>query len=58
MEFLNKIPSSVYLILSLVLITTAIVILFLGKFTFAIVTLLLGIFSLVAWTFFGLFEDK
>jgi len=57
MEFLNKIPPNIYLIVSFVLITTAIFILFLGKFIFAILSLMLGIISLVAWTFFGLFED-
>jgi len=57
MEFLNKIPPNIYLIVSFVLITTAILILFLGKFIFAILSLMLGIISLVAWTFFGLFED-
>ncbi len=57
MEFLNKTPTNIYLILSLTLITTAIVSLFLGKFIFAVLSLIFGIFSLVAWTFFGLFED-
>jgi len=57
MEFLNKIPPNIYLLVSFVLITTAILILFLGKFIFAILSLMLGIISLVAWTFFGLFED-
>tara|TARA_B100000965_G_scaffold99424_1_gene81410 strand:+ start:51 stop:227 length:177 start_codon:yes stop_codon:yes gene_type:complete len=57
MEFLNKIPPNIYLLVSFVLITTAILILFLGKFIFAILSLMLGIISLMAWTFFGLFED-
>jgi len=58
MEFLKKISPIIYLIASLFFITTAIVILFLGKFIFAIISLVTGIISLVAWTFFGLFEDK
>tara|TARA_B100001113_G_scaffold336692_1_gene317229 strand:+ start:276 stop:452 length:177 start_codon:yes stop_codon:yes gene_type:complete len=57
MEFLNKIPPNIYLLVSFVSITTAILILFLGKFIFALLSLMLGIISLVAWTFFGLFED-
>ena len=57
MEFLNKIPPKIFLIASLILITTAILILYLGKFIFAIVSLVMGILSLIAWTFFGLFED-
>ena len=57
MQFLNKIPANVYLVVSIALITTAIVILFLGKFIFAIISLITGIISLVAWTFFGLFDD-
>ncbi len=57
MEFLKKIPSNIYLILSLIFITTAIAVLFLGKFTFAVIFLLIGLISLIAWTFFGLFEE-
>ena len=57
MESLKKIPSNVYLLASLILITTAIAILFLGKFIFSVITLIMGIVSLVAWTFFGLFEE-
>ena len=57
MDFLDKISPNIYLITSLLLITTAIVILFLGKFIFAILSLILGIISLVGWTFFGIFED-
>ena len=57
MDFLDKISPNIYLITSLLLITTAIVILFLGKFIFAILFLILGIISLVGWTFFGIFED-
>tara|TARA_B100000214_G_scaffold367804_1_gene338435 strand:+ start:655 stop:840 length:186 start_codon:yes stop_codon:yes gene_type:complete len=57
MEFLKKIPSNVYLIFSLIFITTAIAVLFLAKFIFAIVALVFGLISLVAWTFFGLFEE-
>jgi len=57
MEFLKKIPSNIYLIFSLILITTAIAVLFLGKFTFAIISLLIGLISLIAWTFLGLFEE-
>ena len=58
MSLLNKIPPYMYLLLSVILITVAIAILFLGKIIFAIGSLILGISSLVAWTFFGLFEDK
>ena len=58
MEFLKKkIPPSIYLILSLIFITTAIAVLFLGKFIFAIISLIIGLISLIAWTFFGLFEE-
>tara|TARA_Y100001968_G_C19393006_1_gene736668 strand:- start:436 stop:618 length:183 start_codon:yes stop_codon:yes gene_type:complete len=56
MEFLKKIPSNIYLILSLIFITTAIAVLFLEKFTFAIILMATGLISLIAWTFFGLFE--
>ena len=58
MDFSTKIPPEIYLILSLILITTSIVILFLGKFIFAILPLILGMISLVAWTFLGLFEAR
>tara|TARA_Y100001968_G_scaffold258995_1_gene246094 strand:+ start:51 stop:236 length:186 start_codon:yes stop_codon:yes gene_type:complete len=57
MEFLTKIPSNIYLIVSLIFITTAIVLLFLGKFLFVIVSLVIGLISLVAWTFLGLFDE-
>ena len=57
MEFLKKIPPNIYLIFSLILITTAIAILFLGKFIFAIISLIIGLILLIAWTFFGLFEE-
>ena len=57
MEFLKKIPPNIYLIFSLIFITTAIAVLFLGKFTFAIISLLIGLISLIGWTFFGLFEE-
>ena len=57
MEFLKKIHPNIYLIFSLIFITTAIAVLFLGKFTFAIVSFLIGLISLIAWTFFGLFEE-
>tara|TARA_Y100001968_G_scaffold260724_1_gene248386 strand:- start:4995 stop:5171 length:177 start_codon:yes stop_codon:yes gene_type:complete len=57
MQLLTKIPPNIYLIVSIVLITIAIVILFLGKFVFAIISLIMGIISLVAWTFFGLFDE-
>ena len=57
MEFLKKIPPNIYLTLSLIFITIAIAILFLGEFIFAILSLVLGLVSLVAWTFFGLFEE-
>ena len=57
MEFLKKIPPNIYLFFSLILITTATAILFLGKFIFAIIYFVLGLISLIAWTFFGLFEE-
>ena len=57
MDLLNKIPPTIFLLVSLAFITTGIGILFIGKFIFAAVSLLMGIFSLVAWTFYGLFEE-
>ena len=57
MEFLKKIPPNIYLIFSLIFITIAIAVLFLGEFIFAILSLVLGLVSLIAWTFFGLFEE-
>ena len=57
MEFLKKIPPQIYLTLSLIFITIAIAVLFLGEFIFAILSLVLGLVSLIAWTFFGLFEE-
>ena len=57
MEFLKKIPPNIYLTLSLIFITIAIAVLFLGEFIFAILFLVLGLVSLIAWTFFGLFEE-
>ena len=57
MDFLKTIPSNIYLIISLVFITTAIAVLFLGEFTFAIISLLIGLISLITWTFLGLFEE-
>ena len=57
MEFLKKIPPNIYLIFSLIFITTAIAVLFLGKFIFSIISLIIGLISLIAWTFFGLFEE-
>ena len=57
MEFLKKIPPNIYLTLSLIFITIAIAGLFLGEFIFAILSLVLGLVSLIAWTFFGLFEE-
>ena len=57
MEFLKKIPPNIYLTLSLIFITIAIAVLFLGEFIFAILALVLGLVSLIAWTFFGLFEE-
>ena len=57
MEFLKQIPPNIYLIFSLVLITTAIAILFLGKFIFAFISLIMGLISLIAWTLFGVFEE-
>ena len=57
MEFLKTIPPNIYLTLSLIFITIAIAVLFLGEFIFAILSLVLGLVSLIAWTFFGLFEE-
>ena len=57
MEFLEKIPPNIYLIFSLIFITIAIAVLFLGKFIFAILSLVLGLVLLIAWTFLGLFEE-
>ena len=57
MEFIKKIPPNIYLTLSLIFITIAIAVLFLGEFIFAILSLVLGLVSLIAWTFFGLFEE-
>ena len=57
MEFLKKIPPNIYLIFSLIFITTAIAFLFLGKFIFAIIFFVFGLVLLIAWTFFGLFEE-
>ena len=57
MEFLKKIPPNIYLTLSLIFITIAIAVLFLGEYIFAILSLVLGLVSLIAWTFFGLFEE-
>ena len=57
MEFLKKITPRIYLIFSLIFITIAISVLFLGKFIFAILSLVLGLVLLIAWTFFGLFEE-
>ena len=57
MDFLKKIPPNIYLTLSLIFITIAIAVLFLGEFIFAILSLVLGLVSLIAWTFFGLFEE-
>jgi len=57
MQFLKKISANIYLIFSLIFITTAIAVLFLGKFTFAIILFLIGLISLIAWTFLGLFEE-
>ena len=57
MDFLNKIPTIIYLLISLTLISIGIVMLFLSKFILAVISLIIGIISLVAWTFFGLFEE-
>ena len=57
MEFLKKIPPNIYLTLSMIFITIAISVLFLGEFIFAIISLVIGLISLIAWTFFGLFEE-
>ena len=58
MEFLKKIPPNIYLMASLIFITTAIATLFLGNFIFAILSLIIGITLLIAWTFLGLFEEN
>ena len=57
MEYLKTIPPNIYLISSLIFITIAIAVLFLGEFIFAILSLVLGFVSLISWTFFGLFEE-
>ena len=57
MEYLKKIPPNIYLIFSLIFITIAIAVLFLGEFIFAVLSLVFGLVSLIAWTFFGLFEE-
>ena len=57
MDFIKQIPPNIYLIFSLVLITTAIAVLFLGKFIFAFISLIMGLISLIAWTLFGVFEE-
>ncbi len=57
MEFLKKIPPNIYLIFSMIFITTAIAALFLGKFIFAVISLVIGLFALIVWTFLGLFEE-
>ena len=57
MEYLKTIPPNIYLIFSLIFITIAIAVLFLGKFIFAILSLVLGLVLLIAWTFLGLFEE-
>ena len=57
MEFLKTIPSYIYLVVSLIFITTAIALLFLGQFLFVIISLVIGLISLVAWTFLGLFDE-
>ena len=57
MEFLKKISPNIYLTLSLIFITIAIAVLFLGEFIFAILSLVLGLVLLIAWTFLGLFEE-
>ena len=53
----KKIPPNIYLIFSLIFITIAIAVLFLGEFIFAILSFVLGLVSLIVWTFFGLFEE-
>tara|TARA_Y100001968_G_scaffold85914_1_gene76974 strand:- start:545 stop:730 length:186 start_codon:yes stop_codon:yes gene_type:complete len=57
MEFLKKVPTNIYLILSLIFITTAIAVLFLGEVIFAIIFLVIGLIALIAWTFLGLFQE-
>ena len=53
----KKIPLNIYIILSLIFITTAIALLFIGKYLFAVISLVSGLISLIAWTFFGLFDE-
>ena len=57
MEFLKKVSPNIYLICSLIFLTTAIVVLFLGQFVYAVISLVVGLISLIAWTFLGLFEE-
>ena len=57
MKFLKKIPPNIYLTFSLIFITIAMASLFLDKVIFAIIFLVIGLVSLIAWTFFGLFEE-
>ena len=57
MEFIKKIPPNIYLSLSLIFITIDIAVILLREFIFAILSLVLGLVSLIAWTFFGLFEE-
>ena len=57
MNFLKKIPPNIYLIFSLIFITTAIALLFIENFVLAIISLVVGLSSLIAWTFFGLFNE-
>ena len=53
----KKIPLNIYLISSLIFITSAIAVLLLGKFIFAVMFLVIGLIALIAGTFFGLFEE-
>ncbi len=57
MEFFKEIPPNIYLIFSLFFITSAIAALFFGKYIFAVISLVIGLIELIAWTFFGLFEE-
>tara|TARA_B100000965_G_scaffold401475_1_gene425387 strand:+ start:265 stop:447 length:183 start_codon:yes stop_codon:yes gene_type:complete len=58
MGFLKNISPTAYLVISLLLLTFAIGILFLGKYIFAILSAMMGLIFLIAWTFFGLFEES
>ena len=53
----KKQPPNICLIFSLIFITTAIELLFLGEFIFAFISLVIGLILLIAWIFFRLVEE-